>query len=251
MRPSSAFSRAAVVLGLILGSVLVAPGSAEATSCASHTYWDGYYYPDTLSNITHWGEGDSGTIVTRLNYICPGSGDHQSSAWVMEQPSDASGYAQAGYWRLPGFTVDHLFAQWAAPGTSVDDDTIFGPSAVDGSTHTYKVQYVASCTCEYMYIDGGFVARTYFNVIANWPRPWAMALLGEAHSTADDIPGTSTAKTNFTALKKQLYSDDSYANTYCSGFETDADWSPDGHYPDGVRSGIGADCQSFSVWTHH
>jgi hypothetical protein len=123
----------------------------------------------------------------------------------------ARNYAQVGYIQLggaaPGTTSGiHIFSQWtrkcfahrtcgANPTTNDLAATQYWPAPT--GTHIYAEYLRASDDRIHLYAHGDQIDVMGFDVTGDWSTAWRSEYFGETHHDADDLPGTSTAKTAF------------------------------------------------------
>jgi hypothetical protein len=102
------------------------------------------------------------------------------------------------------------------------------------------------CGCIVMSIDGTEVTQTNFNPFAVWyagPNgdQFSPQFSGETTYTASDIPGVPSAKTAFSAMGAQQFSNDSLGNMPCT--LTSVNNNPS-RWAKSASS-----CTAFNIWT--
>ncbi len=143
-----------------------------------------------------------------INMVIPalcGGPYSRSSVWTMiAGGDDIADYAQIGYIRDSVYGSNPVY--FAEFSTHLEQYPHFVVGDVASGTHTYMVQYSFSTGKMYMYVgndDGSYTALgvTSFAVDTAWLPNWSPEWNGEAHSLADDIPGTSMDPVYFSDLR--------------------------------------------------
>jgi hypothetical protein len=258
VRPANSAIRRALAASLILMlttslAVFAEASSASASGICSSSgkFNDGYFYnPNAFPGYDF--EGASGYIVVRDGNLCvPNSGPQNfTNAWVMiaSDPSgnSGSGWSQVGFERTAGYNL-RWFAQHAGRvGNYFDITTRYSTFSVNnqvGVRHTFRVLWNYSCYCIRATIDTTNWLDSKFNpfVDTTWTRPFSPQFAGEAGYRESDMPGLSSARTAFSALGAQRYSDDVLAPLPCimSGAnDNPARWGR-----------LASSCEAFTIWT--
>lgn len=223
----------------------LAPPSATASdpcgSGSTASRFDGFLQND---HPDHPYEGVSGYIVVQDGQPCGGvvSASNFSSAWVMIASNNRQGWAQVGFWRPSGDTL-RWFSQFNdGSGHLETRPSTFSIIGEVGVRHTFRVLWTASCGCERAVIDTTNWAYSTFNPFGTWDaQPWSPQFLGETHSLAADIPGTAGARTAFSAIGGQRYTDDALESMPCilSGLNDNSNrWAR-----------AASSCIAFTIWT--
>lgn len=182
-----------VRIGLVVASlaVLAAAFMIRTTPLASASYGTGPCVKSlvgtnqvfdgevntNISNIT----GVTAKIGTDNPGICADSSRGSSSVWVMLL-NNSGCYAQAGWAKDYPATAPSFFVEMTDSNCLPLATVWFGNPQI-GSQHTYKVTYDSSSTF-HLYIDGTLM----YTKQENW-RPNGDQFSGEAHDTADQMPG--------------------------------------------------------------
>lgn len=243
-------SRAITAVAALLFSIgfVALEGSAHAATyqCGARgNYFDGFIhnnaYPDRF-------EGASTFLVTRVGGLCGtdrGQISNFTNAWSMIAGSQSHGvceWAQSGFERgyiSGGGTNIRHFAQASSCSTGLQ--TWYSGYVAAGVKHAYRSLWSNACSCINISVDDSTKVSTNFNPFAIWGYPFQPQFLGETSYLQNDMPGTPTLHTPFTALGAQRVSDDVLALMPCtmSGInDNTSSWAKD---PSG--------CTVFDIWT--
>lgn len=216
-RVTGIISRVAVVVTVIgLQTGVAAQPSTAASACdAVRVNLLGKYSASSTAVY-----GTRARIVYRNPDLCGSetSGAGVSGVWqavtadsVPSGDGYARNYAQVGYIQLgdaaPGGTSGiHIFSQWTrkcfahsncGPNPTTNDlaATQYWPAPT--GTNIYAEYLRASDDRIHLYAHGDEIDVLGFDVTGDWSPAWRSEYFGETHHNADDLPGTSTAKTSF------------------------------------------------------
>jgi hypothetical protein len=251
-----------ITLGCAVGvtsgaPAVAAPGRYGALStCGTFgDSFDGYLFnPAAHANTL---EGASAYIMNRFGAVCNTDrtapnppartlGTNRTLAWVMIAAYDGNGWAQVGFIR--GFnSPQYEFAQFYNP-TNGFVATRFpsSPTLADGVKHAYRALWNANCACIIMSIDGVEVTQTNFNPFDDWNSgpngdQFRPEFSGEVSYKENDMPGTPSAPTEFSALGAQQEANDSLGPMPCALTAVNnnpARWAYKA-----------SSCTAFNIWT--
>lgn len=232
-------------------SSLAFVGVADAAGQCSGlqgNYLDGFQHDNDLYPGYDF-EGASGYIVVQNGGLCfggtPDDIGNFSNAWVMIAAGNAnnSGWAQSGF-ELNGLGGLKWFSQWSPDGYHAE--TRYSYSQVlnqIGVRHTFRELYQQSCGCIQLYIDSTLWSYTHFNPFGTWSYPFAPVFKGEVGWPLNDMPGTATMKTGFSALGAQEFYGDNLVRMPCT-------MRGENNYPTRwareVTAGV---CDAFNIYT--
>jgi hypothetical protein len=225
------------------------PAEAAGTCGTQSNYFDGYYYNPSVWPGYNF-EGASGYIVVRNGTLCSGTSGigNFSNAWLMIAGWNATGaaWSQVGFERTSGFNL-RWFSQHAWNNSSGDHlstrYSTFSVNSEIGVRHTFRVLWNSGCTCLQAIIDVTTWSNSPFNPFfsSGWGGlPFSPQFSAETGHLATDVPGTAGARTAFTALGAQQYSNDALVPMPCamSAVTSSPRWGRAAH-----------GCDAFDVWT--
>jgi hypothetical protein len=112
-----------------------------------------------------------------------------------------------------------------------------------GVRHTFRELYRQSCGCIQLYIDNTLWSYTHFNPFAAWQYPFSPVFKGEVGWLANDMPGSATMKTRFSALGAQDYFGDGLRAMPCT-------MTGENEYPTRwARETTAGVCDAFNIYT--
>jgi len=150
------------------------------------------------------------------------------------------GWAQSGFTSFyHGTTLYFLRPYGQICRVDSDCRSDFGSSLVLGSRHTYTSLWYPGCTCMISRVDGIEYSRSWFNVFAQWTRPFEPEFMGETGFQGSDVPGSPSLHTNYTGLGAENYSNDTVVAMPCTmrGQISFSNW----HL-------LGLGCSNFDLW---
>ncbi|TWP32065.1 hypothetical protein [Leekyejoonella antrihumi] len=191
---------------LIAALSLVAAPRAAAEACDARnnlqTGWASNFWNGTEPRSY---EGVSAVILDRGGYVLcstdTNGGWNFSTTWTMIVSNNLNGYAQSG--TMYRFGYGTCVKRWAEQnsGSSWADYYISGCSNV-GESHKYwqSPYYTGSAWTMRSNIDTTLIHQSTFDPFAVWTRPFYVQYSAETYHSESHIPGTSTAKQDFSSM---------------------------------------------------
>lgn len=226
---------------------LLAPsaGRANGLNCGTPGPYDDGYYGNYGQGAS---EGAYGTITVRSSSQCnnapSGEPANRSAASVLigNGNGDRYAYVQSGFFHTYE-GCDQYFAQASLKLGGSFQNHVGACYTFDGSTHSFNEQYGSGCGCEYAKIDGNVKITTPWNPFTYWTYPFDREFFGEAEYRESDLPGTSSAPTDFNSMQGQNGKDNNFYSFACNGFlrftnQNETRWAND--Y---------TSCPSFEIYT--
>lgn len=216
-------TRLAVLMSIaILWPLIVASPVQAASSCGSISGQENYF--DGYANGPHDAYGVSAFIVVRASTPCsstPSGGTNFTTAWTLLASNAFQGYAQSGYMKMAG-GVTHPFTEYRKNGSVSSIRNLYPPHLFAGEQHKFTTRYTSACVnpgpsfCLAMEEDNTALDTTPWNPDFEWVnRPWHSQYSLEATYQASDVPGSPTAKTNYTNMVYQDAPSHSWSDEPC------------------------------------
>ena len=240
------FAAATLLVTAVFTVDFSAPAAAAIANCGTSANeqvgWGSQFYNGTQPELV---EGSSSYIITRTAALCTtdkNGGTNFSTAWNMVYAGQ--GYAQAGTMYRYGASCIYAWSEQSLNGTFTDYNS--GCTGA-GATHAYRNLFVITNGVYHIQssVDGKNIHTTSWDPLSYWTVPYQVAFTGETWYSASDVPGTSGAKTNFTAMGVQRFSDNSLV-TSCGNVALAAyKYAGASRYSTNDTS-----CSYVSVWTN-
>ncbi len=217
--------RAALLMCVVIAALQVVPMTSASAyvSCTNYyptgNYFDGYYVRPPVA-----AEGTRATINYEFGNLCDsvnnGSSTYSNNfhyTWVMLENGNATGgLAQIGYFRPIGGTP-RLAAEYDVDASYSGADFVrtFGTAVGTSANATFWVYYNPSTGHLDLNYDNHQLSSTPFNPNSKWGSPsnWYSEWFGEVTQKASDMPGTSSARTNFRSMNVQRWDNDQYTSS--------------------------------------
>jgi hypothetical protein len=234
--------RRRALLGFLLaGSLLLSPLSATpvsaAISCQESIAFANFV--GTKSDHRHHYAVRAKIRDRPINLCAPNDGDSGSSIWVMLVGEEGFEYAQIGYYKVPGMASPKAFIQYddgsgGADFTHVDLAGIWA----SGAQHTYVIDYSQISGRLHFSVDGLNKGQTSFSPDTAWHTPWHGQFYAETLDSGDDVPGTASARADWSLVAFQALEPGAWGWIEGEGLTSPyafykATWS---HYPDAFQT---------------
>jgi hypothetical protein len=205
----------AMVIGVLSVSVTTAWGLAGPLCIDSQ---DGSISTGADWNRTYstlW-EGVTANIIVRQGLVCDAdsSPNNYSIADLAMFSGLGYGEAHAGHIRYWG-GVPYALAKWRrdnADPLHLKVDTAFG-SLPYGQAKHFWVEYYAWNGHYRMNVNSHVIQETSWNPFGYWSSPFYMRWQGQAGWKESDVPGITSAPTEFNNMGVQLESSDAWSNS--------------------------------------
>lgn len=206
----------------LFGQLLPAPAAAAIYNCGGLGHFFAGYSAST-SGEPHYYEGASANIIYRQAALCStdSTPNNSSTGWTMIAAGDSNGWAQSGLINYPGLGCWKHFAQQAAPGfplfTVIQYCVTIGVSHVVWQRTKYNsvkgLWVVQSMIDNTVFLDSGYAPPSGWSPFAVWASPFVPQFLGETHHNASDVPGSASAKLDYSSMYVQELTDDTWHDT--------------------------------------
>jgi hypothetical protein len=223
-RPASA-ARLAMLMGIVILWPLIVTSPVQAASTCGAQSGEGNYF-DGYGNGPHDAYGVSAFIVVRPSSLCsptPSGGTNFTAAWTAIGSNGLQGYAQSGYDKEAATdNVTRPFTEYKKNNSVLPTTNFYPTHLFAGEQHKYTTRFTSACVnpgpafCLAMEQDNTALDTTPWNPQFEWVnRPWHPQYSLEASYQASDVPGSPTAKTNYTNMVYQDAPAQSWSDEPC------------------------------------